>query len=251
MTNLSLKITTKVNRFIVKFFLKKIRKFKSNRSCYISFSFDDFPKSSVSIGGKILSQNNLKGTYYASPGVFNKMYYGKNMVLLSDLNFLIEKKHEIGCHTYDHSVFDKVSNKAIKHSIDKNIYFFRREFPEVSLGNFAYPRGSVNLYGKYLINKKYSTARTTEAGINRGKMDVNLLKANRLYSKTVSLDRHFEMIDDCKKNGGWLIFYTHDVDFNPSKFGCDPGYFKSVVSYAIKKEVEILSIKDVVKILKK
>jgi hypothetical protein len=45
------------------------------------------------------------------------------------------------------------------------------------------------------------------------------------------------LIDRACKIGGWLIFYTHDVTETPSRFGCTPRQWESVVAYAAERAV--------------
>ena len=56
----------------VDLFARRTIKMQTNKS-YISFTFDDFPRSSYLMGGKILKNHGLTGTYYISVGLMNKM----------------------------------------------------------------------------------------------------------------------------------------------------------------------------------
>jgi peptidoglycan/xylan/chitin deacetylase (PgdA/CDA1 family) len=233
--------------FIKLLFQKRNNFFVVNRNkCFISFSFDDFPKSAANTGYAILKKYNLNATYYTSPSLFNNIYYDKKMADFDDLKFLASEGNEIGCHTYNHSVFNEVTNKQAKESMWENIHMMHSLSVKIQLNTFAYPKGVVTSYSKYLINKIYKSARTTLSGINVNTIDLNLLRANKLYSDSIRLEECFELIEECKKNNGWLIFYTHDVEKKPSKFGCTPEYFEEVVKYAVNSEVEILPVQDVI-----
>ena len=43
-----------------------------NAQPLISFTFDDFPRSALTVGGEILERHGARGTYYASLGVMGK-----------------------------------------------------------------------------------------------------------------------------------------------------------------------------------
>src|SRR2546425_11069576 len=69
---------------------------------FISFTFDDFPRSALLTGGAILKRFGLTGTYYASFGLMGKQAPTGPMFLPEDLKALLEQGHELGCHTFDH-----------------------------------------------------------------------------------------------------------------------------------------------------
>src|SRR2546425_8888876 len=88
----------------------------------ISFTFDDFPRSALQLGGAILKRFGLTGTYYTSFGLMGKRAPAGTMFLPEDLEALFEQGHELGCHTYDHCHANSCpcSNNASKSS-GKNI----------------------------------------------------------------------------------------------------------------------------------
>src|SRR5437660_739930 len=69
---------------------------------FISFTFDDFPRSALQTGGAILKRFGLAGTYYASLGLMGKQAPTGTMFLPEDLSIVLEQGHELGCHTFDH-----------------------------------------------------------------------------------------------------------------------------------------------------
>src|SRR5213594_3979784 len=74
----------------------------SSQRPLISFTFDDFPRSSALTGGAILNRFGLAGTYYASLGLLGKEEPSGQMFVLDDLKMLFECGHELGCHTFSH-----------------------------------------------------------------------------------------------------------------------------------------------------
>src|SRR5688572_8261692 len=73
-----------------------------NREPMISFTFDDFPRSSLYAGGQILQRNHIGGTYYVSLGLANQVTPTGETFLIEDLPLVTENGHELGCHTHDH-----------------------------------------------------------------------------------------------------------------------------------------------------
>ena len=68
----------------------------------ISFTFDDFPRSALLNGGRILHDRGLAGTYYASLGLMGRTAPTGEIFKREDLEELIRQGHELGCHTFDH-----------------------------------------------------------------------------------------------------------------------------------------------------
>lgn len=212
---------------------------------FISFTFDDFPLSATTRGIEILNQYEIKGTFYLSASYLNKTIAGIPMVRSNDLMRLVKYNHEIGCHTYDHADSRKVSAGVFKMSLLENVNYLKKLIPDYEMVSFSFPKGGVSTIKKFLVKGRYSSARTIKPGINKDGMDTHLLKANPLYSESSTMAIQIKLIDELQQTAGWLIFYTHDIDDNPSQFGCTPKYFKNVVEYAVKSGSEILSVKNV------
>src|SRR5277367_2947024 len=69
---------------------------------YVSFTFDDFPKTALTVGGKILEDSGARGTYYAAPGLMGTISEVGLNFDKEDLQQLIASGHELGNHTYSH-----------------------------------------------------------------------------------------------------------------------------------------------------
>ena len=76
-------------------------------------------------------------------------------------------------------------------------------------------------------------------------MDLNLVKAYFIdYRNRNKLNLIEKLIKNNFMSNGWLVFATHDVDDNPSRFGVDPELFKSVVDLAVKSGSVILPVAE-------
>ena len=238
------KYLRKIRYHILMYKRKKIFNIENSHPI-VSFTFDDFPISAKINGAKILNNYGLKGTYYTSLIKMNKntetLPFGEPFFNLEDLVELDQNGHEIGCHTFDHFSAENVSFHSYLQSILRNQKFFNKYFPNKKLNAFSYPYGGITIRSANLVGNLFLSSRTIWSGINKGTIELSLLKANQLSEK--------RSIDDCKKLivknqilGGWLIFVLHDVKDNPSRFGCTPENFNSLVNYAIESGAKIKSI---------
>lgn len=216
-----------------------------HRGC-ISFSFDDFPSSAVHTGMKILDDFGIKGTFYTSLGLQDKIEYDKEMFSEKELLSVFKNGHEIGCHTFDHIDCSKSKKTTIQEAMDKNVRGLKERLHEVNISSFAYPKGRARLLAKGLTGSRYVSSRTTKPGINYHGDDANLLKAFSIYSRNFDLDKYRSIINKTIKTGGWLIFYTHDVEDSPSDFGCRPEELIALIKLAIESKALILTVGGVV-----
>jgi hypothetical protein len=71
------------------------------------------------------------------------------------------------------------------------------------------------------MGTRFASCRGIQPGINAVGTDLNHLQANAVYS-TDGLDHNLALIEANTRLRGWLIFYTHDVQRTPSRFGTTP-----------------------------
>jgi hypothetical protein len=110
--------------------------------------------------------------------------------------------------------------------------------------NFSYPYGHVTLGTKKHLESVVSSSRSIFPGINGPEVDLNLLRANRLYGNTSGAPHVQQLIQQNVAQKGWLIFYTHDVRPNPSEYGCTPELFEFAVSAAAQTGSRILTVEQ-------
>jgi hypothetical protein len=75
-------------------------------------------------------------------------------------------------------------------------------------------------------------------------LDRHELRANRLYSVRAPLQATKELIRENRDARGWLIFYAHDIDPNPSPYGCDPEYLRETLAAAIESGAAVLPVRS-------
>jgi peptidoglycan/xylan/chitin deacetylase (PgdA/CDA1 family) len=136
-------------------------------------------------------------------------------------------------HTFSHISSSSVPLLAFQQDVKKGQQAIRRITGISPSSNFAYPYGEVTLAAKKALGEEMTSCRGIYGGVNGPDLDLNLLRANSLYGDVDRLTRVQELISENEKQKGWLIFYTHDVRDNPSRYGCTPALLESALSAAI------------------
>lgn len=208
----------------------------------VSFTFDDFPQSALHLGGSILKNYGACGTYYATMGLMDQVNSLGRHFSTEDLTTLLRDGHELGSHTFSHISCRSASFRDFQANVIKGMNAVEALTGGSLPQQFSYPYGHATFLAKPRIGGIFSSCRGIIPGINQSPVDMNLLRANRLYSccfDIKSIEHLFEANERCR---GWLIFYTHDIAENPSSFGCKPGEFESVVKMAVKRLSLILPV---------
>lgn len=210
----------------------------------VSFSFDDFPRTAYSAGGAILEKFGARGTYYVAAGLMNTSGELGDQFHPDDLDSLLEKGHDLGSQTLRHSSAREVPFESFRNDVASGRKALN-ELTEIDFANFAYPYGHVTLRSKKMLGPTLTSSRSNFPGFNGPEVDLNLLKANRLYGDVDQSKSAEDLIVENVTKKGWLIFYTHDVRPQPSTYGCTPELFESVVSFAARSGSRILTVQGV------
>ena len=112
-------------------------------------------------------------------------------------------------------------------------------------GNFAYPYGDVTLEAKKILGPQLCSSRSIFPGFNGPNVDLNLLRANSLYGDSDQLGKAQKLILENRTRKSWLIFYSHDVRPNPSVYGCSPSLLEATVSFAMKQDCRVMTVREV------
>jgi peptidoglycan/xylan/chitin deacetylase (PgdA/CDA1 family) len=215
-----------------------------NRGPLVSFSFDDFPRTAYSVGGAILEQFGVRGTYYAAAGLMNTSNELGEQFRSGDLDSLLEKGHELASHTFGHISCRSVSCAEFRQDVEKGRKAVE-EMAGLDSPNFAYPFGHVTLQAKRALGLDLGSARSIVPGFNGPQIDLNLLRANSLYGDLDGARRAEELIMENTERKSWLIFYTHDVRPDPSPFGCTPALLEAAVSFSVRSGCRALTVGEV------
>jgi len=207
----------------------------------VSFTFDDFPDSAIYNGAKVLEDFGFRGTFYSSLGLANH----NDIPSVDSMLNLTERGHELGCHTFSHLSCQKEDWKTIQKDCDSNKSLAASKGVEFS--SFAFPFGEYKPSTKKLMRDMYHSARTVNEGINKKKIDLMGLLSVSIFSDEHAEERVFNWLNKLDLNGGWLIFYTHEVCLNPTIYGATPELFSKIVErVASMKGVSVMPVKEVV-----
>jgi peptidoglycan/xylan/chitin deacetylase (PgdA/CDA1 family) len=208
----------------------------------VSFSFDDFPRSAFTVGGRILESYQARGTFYAAIGLMNRTNELGELFNAGDLEDLVGRGHELGGHTAHHVSCWRTSLNLFEQEIRQGQEAVQQISHASDLCNFSYPFGHVTIGSKRVAGRTSRSCRGIRAGINGPKVDLNLLRANPLYSTVVKFSEVDRLIAENARLRGWLIFYTHEVCENPSPVGCTPQYFDAAVRCAASSGAKIVTV---------
>jgi glycosyltransferase involved in cell wall biosynthesis len=221
----------------------------SSQRPLISFTFDDFPRSALLVGGAILSRFGLAGTYYASLGLAGQETVSGQIFLSDDLTTLFKQGHELGCHTFSHCDSWETGTATFEDSIIENRAALSRFFPGTEFESFAYPISLPRPLTKARIADYFLCCRGGGQTFNVGKIDLNQLSAYFLEKSHGDFTTVKNLIDRNRQACGWLIFATHDISDHPTSFGCTPEFFERVVEYAVNSGANILPVARAMEVL--
>jgi peptidoglycan/xylan/chitin deacetylase (PgdA/CDA1 family) len=211
----------------------------------VSFTFDDFPRTAYTVGGAVLKNFGARGTFYASLGLMHSTNGSGEHFLLQDLFSLVADGHELASHTFHHVSSRSTPLQAFLEEVREGRAAMQRISGLTVSNNFAYPFGAISAPAKGVVGKEMLSCRGIFEGVNDPLVDLNLLRANSLYGGTDQLGGVRRLIDDNEKRKGWLIFYTHDVQKDPSRYGCTPKLFELAVELVLKRGMRILTVDKV------
>jgi peptidoglycan/xylan/chitin deacetylase (PgdA/CDA1 family) len=186
----------------------------------VSFTFDDFPRSALVVGGSLLRTYGMHGTFYTSMGLMNTVGTVGPYFTPEDLQILLSDGHELGSHTFSHVSSRSVTLAEFQADVRKGRQAVEQLTHNRDEHHFSYPFGHATLCGKRSIGVSVSSCRSFDREV---------------------LDNLFRLND---RQRGWLIFYTHDLSDVPSAFGCRPSELESVVRTAIKWHTKILTVRQ-------
>jgi peptidoglycan/xylan/chitin deacetylase (PgdA/CDA1 family) len=210
----------------------------------VSFSFDDFPKSAVTIGAGLLERRGVTGTFYYCRSFNGRTVDEMEYYNIDDLRRLVSNGHELGCHTASHILVSRYSRADLLRDIEENATYLREQVGDIHMTTFAFPFGDMNLGSKILLQERFAACRTTAPGLNHGSVDLGALKAHRLYANAINPEGVTRLIKGAAASNAWLIFYTHDVDERPGEYGCTPRLFEAALETALAEHCDILPVRN-------
>lgn len=213
---------------------------------YVSFSFDDMPRSATTAGARILEDHGVRGTYYAAMSFLRESPGADEGFSREDLLRITAAGHELGCHTYSHLDCLPARAPHILADVARNAAAVRAAVPGVELTSFAFPFGRLMPFHKDLLGARFSSLRSIFPGIHQQSVDLRLLYGNKLYSGGAFVDVALSLIDRVGREGGWAVFFTHDVSDFPTPFGTTPHDLERVVRHALQRDTKVLPVGEIV-----
>ncbi len=185
----------------------------------VSFTFDDFPKSSLN-GADVVEKHGGHAGFYActsfmgqrSP-VTGEMFDGATLAELT------ARGHEIGAHTHTHLDCARARLEKVERDIGENLVALNEAGYADNVTSFAFPYGETTYAAKRWVGDVFATGRGVLPGVNVGDVDRSQLRAIELGASGMHRRRALAALKTCIETKGWLFFFTHDVSRAPSLRG--------------------------------
>lgn len=241
LTAMIIRLKTRYRRTMAELFFRRRISLKSQIPL-ISFTFDDFPRSSLRVGGAILESFGFRGSFYASMGRMGKDTAVGEIFLPDDLTLLISRGHELGCHSFGHLDPWTTNPARFEQSLLENAAAVHKLLPGYKFRTFSYPFCQPHPRIKNRVSQHFLCCRSGGERANTSFADLNLLSACFLERYRETPDSVRRLIDENCKARGWLIFATHDISDAPSRFGCDMNFFEGIIKYSAGSGAAILPV---------
>ena len=212
----------------------------------VSFTFDDFPRTALTVGGHILEAFGFRGTYYTSIALMDSSNHLGDQFRRADLDTLRYRGHELASHTFSHISCRSVSCSKFRNDVDTGRRVIEELTGQSDSGNFAFPFGEITLNAKRSVGLDVASSRGIWGGFNGPEVDLNLLRANSLYGGLDKRAQVQKLILENEHRRSWLIFYSHDVRDAPSRFGCTPALLEFAVTFALSRNARVATVAEVV-----
>jgi peptidoglycan/xylan/chitin deacetylase (PgdA/CDA1 family) len=210
----------------------------------VSFTFDDIPDSAASVGAPLVEAHGGHATFYVAGGLLHRWSGHWQGIDDAGIVALHARGHEIACHTFSHPRITDLGPAAMRAEIAENRRYLTALDASIRLDNFAYPYGLASVSHKGFLAGTFQSSRGILPGVNRGVVDLQLLRATPLVSVLIDRDGIDRAIDDALACGGWLIFYSHDVAPSPSQYGCTPELLRHALAAASQRQLPIVTVAE-------
>ena len=245
----SARVLGKLSRFAARIIAVKTVRLTNQRPL-VSFTFDDAPVSACTIGAALLEEYKARGTYYVcGAGCGSEGFCGR-LAAVADLKTLAVTGHEIGCHTYSHVAAARVGRQKLTADLARNGAFLGGVQRAATFYNFAYPYGEFSLATKLYLQRQFDSCRSLIPGVNIGSADLGALKSCELQNASIDRRGVAAIIAATVRHNGWLIFTSHDVAAEPSRFGVSPDLLAFALATARDAGCHLTSVRDALSILR-
>ena len=208
----------------------------------VTFTFDDFPRSALSAAGRILAQHDAHGTYFVAMGLLGQKIETGEMFLTADLEDILNYGHELGCHTCEHVPAWETAPSSYLASVKRNARALAALSRPVRPATHSYPISYPRPSSKRRLASRFRACRFGGQGLNRDTVDLNALNSFFIEQSVHDFSAIEQLITANAAQKGWLIFSTHDVSENPTRYGCTPALFERIVRRTRESGATILTM---------
>jgi peptidoglycan/xylan/chitin deacetylase (PgdA/CDA1 family) len=206
----------------------------------ITFTFDDFPRSALFGAGSVLEASGAAGTYFVCRGLMGQTIATGEMFRADDLTHLLTHGHELGCHTFHHYPALDTTPSKYESSVAENAAALASLMRSKALQTHSYPISYPRPGTKRRVGRRFRGCRGGGQNLNHGTVDLNYLNSFFLEQSREEFGTIERIIATNADAGGWLVFSTHDVCENPTRFGCTPAFFEKVVRSSNRSGAKIM-----------
>lgn len=210
----------------------------------ISFTFDDFPASGYMNTAQLFKQAGVQATFYTSIGLLGGVAPTGRIASRELFREVLSSPHEVGCHTFDHLGAFETPFNAYRASVERNLRELRLFDPLASFVTHSYPISFPRIRTKRYVSRRFAACRAGGQTYNQGAVDLAYLQSFFIERSRSNPAAIREQIGRSVQAKGWLIFSTHDVDENPTEYGCTPGLFGKILEWSLDSGARILSVRD-------
>lgn len=210
----------------------------------VSFTFDDFPRSALFTGGRLLENSHAAGTYYASFGLMGKTAPTGEIFSVEDLPTLFRGGHELACHTFDHlSAWETPSRKYIA-AVERNLQALVHFTTQQKFRSHSFPISFPRPTTKRWLNTRFATCRGGGQKLNLNYLDLGYLNSFFIEQSRNDTNSIHQIIKENAQRIGWLIFSTHDVSDSPTPYGCTTALFSRIIEWTVASGAQIATVSD-------
>ncbi|UMZ75466.1 polysaccharide deacetylase family protein [Natranaerofaba carboxydovora] len=206
------------------------------------FTFDDGCSTDYEVVYPILKEKGLEAVTYISPIFIEDEMDG--FMDWEQVKALDEAGWDIEDHTYSHVNLEELTKEEINKEMQKINDIFEKKGLDTPK-HHALPYGEYNETAKEVVLTYRDTVRTAENNLNSYPLEDDILDAVDMGIHSEEVLKGF--IDRAVLENKVLIFFTHDVQENPYDYGITTEKFESVLEYAIEKEINILTLSELMK----
>lgn len=231
----------KLRRRLVRLFHRRPARVKLDRPM-VSFTFDDALSSAARDGARLLEEAGARGTYFIAAGLCGRTGAMGEYATGDDVGRLAAAGHEIGCHTATHLDCGQAGSEEAEVDVARNVVRLS-SWGAAAPSSFAFPFGDVNADTKQALGARFQLLRALHHGVVEEGTDLAQCPAVGIEGR-LGYATAWRWLDVAERRSAWLIFYTHDVRREPSRWGCAPADLQRLVREAVARGFELVTVAE-------